>query len=112
MNQPKRLQTRFCHDYGDADDSSRRTAPDDPSVYKTIASRLETLYGTGDSPQLRRKLYVRIQTCSIEHGPDCYDVVKACVKAASLAELPDRYFCCSVVAELKSLGYWELPTTF
>lgn len=80
--------------------------------YKTIASRLEMLYGTGDSPQLRRKVYLRVQTCCIEHGPDCYDVVKACVKAASLAELPDRYFCCSVVAELKSLGYWELATTF
>jgi|COG998Drversion2_1049125.scaffolds.fasta_scaffold07004_1 hypothetical protein len=112
MNQPKQLQTRFCHEYGDADDPSRRTEEPDWAKYKTIAQRLEKLYGTGDNPQLRRKLYVRIQSATIEHGPDCYDVVLACVKAASLAECPDRYFCCSVTAEMKSLGYWELPTTF
>lgn len=112
MNQPKQLQTRFYGDYGDADDPSRRKEAPDPGKYKTIASRLETLYGTGDEPQLRRKLYVKLQTCAMEHGPDCYDVIQACVKAASMAHAPDRYFCCAVVAEMKALEYWEIPTSF
>jgi hypothetical protein len=73
---------------------------------------LEKLYGTGDNPQLRRKLYQRIQSCAIEHGPDCYDVVKGCVSSAQSADNPGRYFCVSVTSELKSLGYWEKPSGF
>jgi len=112
MNQPKQLQTRFGHKYEHVDDPWTDKSFEDVGKFKTISARLEALYGTGDCPQLRRKLYVRIQRVAIEHGPDCYDVILACVKAASLAELPDRYFCCSVVAELKALGYWNIPVSF
>lgn len=96
----------------DVDDSSREAAGDSFSKFKTVASRLEALYGTGDNPQLRRKFYQRIQRCSIEHGPDCYEVVRACVEAAATADYPDKYFCRAVSAELKSLAYWDIPTGF
>lgn len=96
----------------DEDDPLKAGKGTDVAKYRTVAKRLETQYGTGDSPQLRRKLYQRIQRCTIEHGPDCYDVVRACVAAASCADQPDRYFCRSVTSELKNLGYWEIPVDF
>lgn len=94
------------------DDSSRKDAGDGFAKFRTVAKRLEALYGTGDKPQLRRRLYLRIQSCAIEHGPECYDVVKGCVSSAASADNPGRYFCVSVTSELKSLGYWEKPSDF
>jgi len=94
------------------DDSSRKEAADGFRKFQTVAKRLEQLYGVGDNPQLRRKLYQRIQRCAIEHGPECYDVVKDCVSSAQSADNPGRYFCVSVTSELKSLGYWEKPSEF
>ncbi len=94
------------------DDSSRKEAGDSNSKFRTVAKRLEHLFGTGDNAQLRRKLYQRIQLCAIEHGPDCYDVVKACVSSAASADNPGRYFCVSVTSELKTLGYWFKPNDF
>lgn len=80
--------------------------------YSTIAARLEQLYGLGDSPPLRRKLYIRIQACAVEHGPECYEVIRACVASAQSADRPDRYFATAVASELKSLGYWEKSVDF
>lgn len=96
----------------DDDDSLKKDAGDSFAKFKTIAKRLEALFGTGDNPQLRRKLYQRIQVSSIEHGPECYDVIKGCVSRAQSADNPSHYFCVSVVSELKSLGYWDRPTDF
>ena len=96
----------------DVDDSLAEKTVDSFTKFKTVAQRLEALYGTGDNPQLRRKLYQRIQRCTIEHGPDCYDVVRACVSAASSASAPARYFCVAVTAELKALQYWAIPGDF
>lgn len=94
------------------DDSSRKDAGDSFRKFQTVAKRLETLYGVGDNPQLRRRLYLRIQRCAIDHGPECYDVIRACVSSAASANQPDRYFCTSVASELKSLGFWDQPTDF
>lgn len=80
--------------------------------YRTIAARLEKTFGTGDNPQLRRKLYIRIQLCAIEHGPQCYEIVRACVGLAQAADFPDRYFCTAITRELKSQGYWDLHSEF
>ena len=96
----------------DGDDPLKPETSYDVRKYKTVASRLEALFGTGDSPQLRRKLYLRIQRCAIEHGPECYESIRACVAAAQSADNPDRYFCSAVSRELKSLGYWENTTDF
>lgn len=96
----------------DDDDSLKKDAGDSWAKFQTVAKRLEVMFGTGDNPQLRRKLYQRIQKCAIEHGPECYDVVKSCVSSAQSANSPSRYFCVSVTSELKSLGYWEQPTDF
>ena len=95
-----------------ADDSSRKDAGDSFSKFRTVAKRLEGLYGTGDNAQLRRRLYQRIQLCAIEHGPECYEVIRSCVSSAQSANNPGRYFCVSVTSELKTLGYWEKPTDF
>lgn len=96
----------------DDDDSLRKDSGDSFAKFQTVAKRLEALFGTGDNPQLRRKLYQRIQRCAIEHGPECYDVVRTCVSSAASASSPGRYFCVSVTSELKTLGYWEQPTDF
>ncbi len=96
----------------DVDDSLAEKTVDSFTKFKTVAQRLEALYGTGDNPQLRRKLYQRIQRCTIEHGPDCYDVVRACVSAAASASAPARYFCVAITAELKALEYWTIPADF
>ncbi len=96
----------------DADDSSRKEAGDGHAKFRTIAKRLEAMFGTGDNPQLRRRLYQRIQVCAIEHGPDCYGVIRDCVASAQSAATPARYFCVSITSELKTLGYWEKPTDF
>ncbi len=96
----------------DLDDSSKKKKADRFAKYKTIAQRLEVLYGVGDNPQLRRKFYQRVQRCAIEHGPDCYQVVLNCVSCAVSADSPARYFCRAVSAELKALAYWEIPVDF
>jgi len=96
----------------DDDDSLRKDSGDCFAKFQTVAKRLEALFGTGENPQLRRRLYLRIQKCAIEHGPECYDVVRTCVSAAQSANSPDRYFCTSVTSELKSLGYWLQATDF
>lgn len=112
MTLQRLLPTAPCPLDDDVDDPLKTGKGADPRRYKTIASRLETMFGVGDNSQLRRKLYQRIQRCSIEHGPDCYAVVHACVAAAQCADQPDRYFCRSVSSELKNLGYWEMPVDF
>lgn len=94
------------------DDSSRKAGGDSYTKFRTVAKRLEHLFGTGDNPQLRRLLYQRIQRCAIDYGPDCYEVVKTCVSSAQTAENPGRYFCVSVTSELKTLGYWFKPNDF
>lgn len=97
---------------GHADDSFTKEVAENHTKFNTMAKRLECLFGTGDNPQLRRKLYQRIQRCGIEHGPDCYEVVRACVSSAQSADNPGRYFCVSVTSELKTLGFWFNPTDF
>lgn len=96
----------------DADDSSRKDSGDSFTKFRTVAKRLEQLFGTGDNAQLRRRLYQRIQLCAIEHGPDCYEVVRTCVSSAQSANNPARYFCVAITSELKTLGYWEKPCDF
>lgn len=97
---------------GNDDDSKRKESGDSYTKFRTVAKRLEQIYGTGDNAQLRRLLYQRIQRCAIEHGPDCYQVVKACVSSAQTASNPARYFCVAVTSELKNLGYWDQPNDF
>ena len=97
---------------GHEDDSSRKDAGDNFSKFRTMAKRLEQIFGTGENPQLRRKLYQRIQLCAIEHGPECYGVVRDCVSSAQSANQPDRYFCTAITSELKANGYWEKPSDF
>jgi len=94
------------------DDSSRKEKGDSYAKFSSIAKRLEQMFGTGDNRQLRRRLYQRIQSCAIEHGNDCYGVIRDCVSSAQSADSPGRYFCVSITSELKTLGYWEKPTNF
>lgn len=96
----------------DADDSFKEENGDGNRKYRMIAAKLERLYGLGDNAALRRKLYIRIQKCAIEHGPDCYELVRACVTSAQVADKPDRYFCTAVTSELKALGYWAPRVDF
>lgn len=96
----------------DADDSLREGKGDDRAKYKTIAKRLERLFGLGDNAMLRRKVYMKIQKCAIEHGPECYDVINAAVQHAQAATMPDRYFMAAVTRELKMLDYWEQSVDF
>lgn len=96
----------------DGDDSLKKERADHNQKYLTVAQRLERMFGLGDNHALRRKLYVRIQKCTIEHGPDCYQLIQDCVSAAQVADQPDRYFCTAVASELKAQGYWATPTDF
>lgn len=96
----------------DDDDSLKKDAGDSFAKFRTMATRLEKMFGTGDNAQLRRRLYQRIQRCAIEHGPECYDVVKNCVSQAQSANSPGRYFSVAVTSELKSLGYWQEASDF
>ena len=94
------------------DDSFREGTADAFQKFRTIAKRLESLFRLGDNPTLRRKLYIRIQKCAIDHGDDCYEAIRGCVAAAQSADYPDRYFSASVTRELKALGFWEQVTDF
>ncbi len=96
----------------DADDSLREKKPDDFAKFRTVAKRLETMFGLGENRMLRRKVYQKIQRAAIEHGPDCYDVIKLAVAAAQNADKPDRYFVAAITRELKVLEMWERPTDF
>lgn len=96
----------------DANDSLKEVKPNDFQKYRMIASKLERLFGLGDNAALRRKLYIRIQKCAIEHGPECYEIVRSAVTSAQIADKPDRYFCTAVTAELKAQGYWAPPVDF
>lgn len=94
------------------DDSFKEEKGHGYGKYRMIAGKLERLFGLGENAALRRKLYIRIQKCAIEHGPDCYELVRACVTSAQVADKPDRYFCTSVTSELKAQGYWAPPVDF
>ncbi len=94
------------------DDSLKEASAPDYHKYQTISKRLEVNFGTGDNPALRRKLYIRLQACAVEHGPDCYEAIRSCVAAAAVADYPGKYFCAAVTRELKSLGFWEPSTDF
>lgn len=96
----------------DADDSLKEGKPDEFAKFRTVAKRLETMFGLGDNAMLRRKVYQKIQRAAIDHGPDCYDVIKLAVAAAQTADRPDRYFVAAITRELKVLEYWERPTDF
>jgi len=95
-----------------ADDSLKEGKADDFEKFRTVAKRLETMFGLGEHPQLRRKVYQKIQRAAIEHGPDCYDVIRLAVSAAQAADKPDRYFVAAITRELKVLEYWERPVNF
>lgn len=97
---------------GHDDDSLKEVKVGGYEKFRTIAKRLEAMFRLGENPALRRKLYMRLQTCAIEHGSDCYEAIRSCVAAAQLADYPDRYFCTAVTRELKSLGFWEPITDF
>lgn len=96
----------------DADDSMKEVKADNFHKFRTIAKRLEEMFRLGDNPPLRRKLYLRLQHCAIDHGEDCYQAIKSCVAAAQVADYPDRYFCTAVTKELRALGFWEQSTDF
>jgi len=96
----------------DADDSLKEVVVDGYQKFRTIAQRLEKMFRLGENPPLRRKLYIRLQRCAIDHGSDCYEAIRSCVAAAQAADYPDRYFCSSVTRELKALGFWEQTTDF
>lgn len=109
----KQLTPRVpTHADDDDNDSLRKEQGDGFAKFRTMATRLEKMFGVGDNPQLRRKLYQRIQRCAIEHGPECYEVVRNCVGEAQSADIPARYFCVSITSELKSLGYWQHDPDF
>jgi len=94
------------------DDSLKEGKADPSDKYRTVAKRLEALFGLGEHPLLRRKVYQKIQRAAIEHGPECYDVIRLAVSAAQAADKPDRYFVAAVTRELKVLEYWERPVNF
>ena len=96
----------------DANDSLKEAIAPDYHKYQTIAKRLEVNFGTGDNAALRRKLYIRLQTCAVDHGPECYEAIRGCVAAAQIADYPGKYFCAAVTRELKALGFWEQSTEF
>jgi len=96
----------------DADDSLKEGKADDFAKFRSVAKRLETIYGVGDNPMLRRKVYQKIQRAAIEYGPECYDVIKLAVSAAQTADKPDRYFVAAITRELKVLEMWEKSSDF
>jgi len=96
----------------DADDSLKEGTADNFAKFKTVARRLETLFGVGDNPQLRRKVYQNIQRAAILYGEECYDVIRLAVSAAQSADKPDRYFIAAITRELKVLEFWEKKIDF
>ena len=96
----------------DADDSLKEGNADNFRKFKTVAKRLEQMFGLGENHMLRRKVYQKIQRAAIDHGPECYDVIKLAVAAAQTADKPDRYFVAAITRELKVLEMWERSTDF
>jgi len=96
----------------DADDSLKEGKADNFAKFKTVAKRLEQIFGVGDNPQLRRKVYQNIQRAAIMYGEECYDVIKLAVSHAQTADKPDRYFVAAITRELKVLEFWESKVNF
>ncbi len=65
-----------------------------------IAERLETRFGLGDKPTLRRALYQRLADLVDEEGDRAYLVIAEVADDAARADKPGNYFAWVVIRRL------------
>lgn len=70
-----------------------------------LSERLFSLFGGGDSPTLRRSLYIRIQLTCQTFGDPALVVVREVCEAAKRARSPGNYFAFSIVRRLRENGF-------
>lgn len=70
-----------------------------------VAERLLLVFGAGERPEIRKRLYSRLEREVIAHGEPVYDQIVAAAADARDKVHPGRYFARAVVARLRQRGY-------
>jgi hypothetical protein len=65
--------------------------------------------GLGTNPAKRLALYRQLERLVEKHGDRAYQVIAESIAQAVDMDVPDRYFCKTVVAKFKDLRLWNEP---
>lgn len=74
-----------------------------------IARRLEMRFGLGTRPELRRRLYVALESLVETHGSEAYVVVASAAADSEGKTHPGRYFAKVVKLRLVERGIVQAP---
>lgn len=75
---------------------------------KTIAFFLEQKFGLGSQPELRRKLFQRLELAVEIHGERALKPLQTVAAEARGARKPDRYFCRAALCRLREMNLLEM----
>jgi len=73
-----------------------------------IAKHLEARFGLGSQPELRRRLFQRLQLAVEIHGERALKPLQTVAAEAKGARKPDRYFCRAALLRLRELNLLEM----
>jgi len=73
-----------------------------------IAKFLEQRFGLGSQPELRRRLFQRLQLAVEVHGERALKPLQTVAAEAKGARKPDRYFCRAALLRLRELNLLEM----
>lgn len=76
-------------------------------VSKPLADRLESVFGAGDNPSLRRALYLRVQFICLTFGEPALEVVREVVDYSLAARRPGNCFAFTIIRRLRERGYCQ-----
>lgn len=85
-------------------DNGKEAAP------ATIAWHLEQRFGVGSQPELRRRLFQRLQLAVEVHGERALKPLQTVAAEARGARKPDRYFCRAALLRLRELNLLEMDS--
>jgi hypothetical protein len=73
-----------------------------------VARQLEERFGLGSQPELRRRLFQRLQLATEVHGERALNQLKIVAAEAKGARKPDRYFCRAALCRLREQNLLEM----
>lgn len=73
-----------------------------------IAFFLEQRFGLGSQPELRRRLFQRLQLAVEVHGERAKKQLQIVAAEAKGARKPDRYFCRAALCRLREMNLLEM----
>ena len=74
-----------------------------------IAVRLERKFGLGTRPELRRRLFTRLEDLVEDVGEPAYVCIASAAADAEGKDHPGHYFCRVVTTRLKERGIVSIP---